>query len=331
MFRDANSAASLKDFADTGYNSATHKVGEVALVDTATTLTNAPADSSGVTTLLARLTSARAGYIDNLNVGGAVASHADVLAINQSASKHLLLQTVGQYAPGETYTIEMRTFAAADGSAVNADVTPTLTATGNVSGSLNANLSAATNPATGVYRWTYTPGASPTLEQIRFDGSATISAATFTLACYAQTVDEPSVVWTATDQTHLTAVYNKLPANNIADETLVLAAVGSPMQAGAHVQVATAQDQYAPSKAGDAMALTSGERTSTVAALFAAISEGTESFIQTIRIIRSSVAGVLTGAETATLTTKDAANSKARITATVDGAGNRTAVSTDGT
>ena len=37
-----------------------------------------------------RLTAARAGYLDNLNVGGAVASHADILAINQSASKHLL-------------------------------------------------------------------------------------------------------------------------------------------------------------------------------------------------------------------------------------------------
>lgn len=45
----------------------------VALVDTATlvttttTLTNAPADSAGITTLLGRLTAARAGYLDVLN------------------------------------------------------------------------------------------------------------------------------------------------------------------------------------------------------------------------------------------------------------------------
>lgn len=41
-------------------------------VGTATTLTNAPSDSSGVTTLLSRLTATRAGYLDNLS-GGAVA------------------------------------------------------------------------------------------------------------------------------------------------------------------------------------------------------------------------------------------------------------------
>ena len=39
----------------------------VTTVGTTTDLTNAPPDSSGVTTLLSRLSSARAGYLDNLN------------------------------------------------------------------------------------------------------------------------------------------------------------------------------------------------------------------------------------------------------------------------
>lgn len=181
-------------------------------------------------TILGRLTASRAGYLDNLNVGGSVASHADIVAINQSASKHLILTTVGQYEPGETYTVECRTFSAVDGSVVNADTTPTLAATGQASGSLSSNLSAATNPATGVYRWTYTPGATPTIEQIRMDVSATISSATFTLSAYTQTIDEATVVWTTTDQSHLTSIFNKLPTNNIADETLLLAAIGTPMQ-----------------------------------------------------------------------------------------------------
>jgi len=47
--------------------SPTSTMNEVTLVDTVTTLTNAPSDSSGVTTLLGRLTSARAGYLDNLS------------------------------------------------------------------------------------------------------------------------------------------------------------------------------------------------------------------------------------------------------------------------
>lgn len=251
--------------------------------------TYAGGDTAGTTTLLTRLSAARAGYLDNLNVGGAVASHADVVAVNQSASKHLLLVTVGQFEPGETYTVEMRTFAAADGSAVNADSTPTLTATGNVSGSLNANLSAATNPATGVYRWTYTPGATPTLEQIRLDGSAAIASATFTLSAYSQTVDFATVVFTATDQSHITSIFNKLPANNIADETLVLAAVGTPMQAGTQVTVATNNDKagYALTVAYDAAKTASSQ--SSVNAI-ATILSGITSLANWIRAgFRSSV------------------------------------------
>ncbi|MHB1260314.1 MAG: hypothetical protein ACYC2H_01220 [Thermoplasmatota archaeon] len=48
---------------------------------TVATLTNAPADSSGVTTLLSRLSSARAGYLDNLSAGAvALASTLATLA-----------------------------------------------------------------------------------------------------------------------------------------------------------------------------------------------------------------------------------------------------------
>lgn len=251
--------------------------------------TIASGDGVDAATLVARLTAARAGYLDNLNVGGNVASHADVVAINLNATKHMTLATVQQYAPSETYTIEMRTYAAADGSAVNADTTPTLTATGTVSGSLSGNLSAATNPATGVYRWTYMPGATPTLEQIRMDGSATISSATFTLSAMTQTVDQPTAVFTATDKSNLTAVFNKLPANNIADETLLLAAIGTPMQAGTAVALAASQPNYAPSKAGDAMTLTSAydaaktAASATAVAAIAAVFSGMTSLANWLR------------------------------------------------
>lgn len=191
--------------------------------------TYAGGDTSGTTTLLARLTSGRAGYLDNLNVGGAVASQADVQAVNQSASKHILIQTVGQYERPEsgttTYTVELRTFNALTGAAVNADSTPTIAPVGAISGSLAANLSALTNPATGVYRATYTVSSTDTQEQIRFDGSATIGASPFAISCYSQVVDLVSVTWNSTNASNLTAIFNKLPAANIADETLVLAAI----------------------------------------------------------------------------------------------------------
>jgi len=110
-----------------------------------------------------------------------------------------------------SYQIEARTFDG-DGAAVNADSTPTLTATGILSGSLAASLSAATNPVTGVYRWTYSVVSGATQEQIRFDLSAVLSASTFTIAAFSSVVDLVSATWTSTDATRLTAIYNKLPS-----------------------------------------------------------------------------------------------------------------------
>jgi hypothetical protein len=61
---DSTAADNAEAFFDgTGY------AGTGNTIPTVTTLTNAPSDSSGVTTLLSRLSSARAGYLDNLSAG----------------------------------------------------------------------------------------------------------------------------------------------------------------------------------------------------------------------------------------------------------------------
>lgn len=170
---------------------------------------------SDTTTLTGRLTASRALYLDNLNVGGAVASQADINALNQSASRRLILTTLQQLERPESgstsYQIEARTFDG-DGAAVNADSTPTLTATGTLSGSLSGNLSAATNPATGVYRWTYSVASNATQEQIRFDLSATIATSPFSISAFSAVVDLVSATWTSTDASRLAAIYNKLPS-----------------------------------------------------------------------------------------------------------------------
>ena len=236
----------------------------VTTVTTTTNLTNAGPDTSGTTTLLSRVTSARAGYLDNLNISGAVASHSDVLAINTSSAKHIILNTVGEYLASEAYIIEMRTFAATDGSAVNADSTPTLTATGTTSGSLSSNLSSATNPATGVYRWTYTVPSSPTYEQIRFDGSATISSATFTMSAYTQTVQFGGSSFGSTQASQLTAIYNKLPTNNIADETVILAALPAVDGSGRVLLQPTQTGVTIPTVTNLTNAPTSGDFTATM-------------------------------------------------------------------
>lgn len=187
------------------------------------------ANATSLATLLSRVTSARAGYLDNLNTSGIVASQADITALNQSASRRVILTSVPQFERPEsgnsTYTIEARTYDG-DGAATNADSDPTLTATGSVSGSLAANLGTVSNPATGVYRWTYTVASAATNEQIRFDISATMSTA-FTLSLYSQVVDLVSVTFNSTDRLMITAGYNKLPTNNIADQTVLATAIAT--------------------------------------------------------------------------------------------------------
>ena len=269
--------------------------------------------SSSVSTIESRLTSSRAGYLDNLNVGGVVASQADINALNQSASRRIILTTVGQYERPEssstTFQIEARTYSA-DGAAVDADSTPTLTATGITSGSLAANLGSSTNPSTGVYRWTYSVASSATLEQIRFDLSAVISSDTQTMSVHSQVVDSVAATFTTGDRTKLEAVYDKLPSKAYitgttnsdgdvqADEATgnfpgsVGSVVGAVGSVTAGVTVTTNNDKtgytastvsdktgyaltsaYDPAKtaaqAGDAMALTTSERSSVATSVWA--------------------------------------------------------------
>lgn len=68
--------------------------GEIATtggaIDMVTALTNAPSDSSGVTTLLSRLSATRAGYLDNLSAG-AVALEASVQSVLSKLLKYVQL------------------------------------------------------------------------------------------------------------------------------------------------------------------------------------------------------------------------------------------------
>ncbi|MFN9371502.1 MAG: hypothetical protein ACK6D3_06425, partial [Planctomycetaceae bacterium] len=59
--------------------------------------------------------------------------------------------------------------------------------------------------------------------------------------------------------------------------------------------------------------------------------EGTETLQGVLRLVRAATVGKLAGAATNTVTIRDAADTKNRITATVDADGNRSAVTTDAT
>lgn len=85
-------------------------------------------------------------------------------------------------------------------------------------------------------------------------------------------------------------------------------------------------------QAGDAMALTSAERNSTADALLDR-TDAVETGLTprgALRLVTAAEAGKLSGAATTTVTIRNAvADAKARITATVDSDGNRTAITTD--
>lgn len=64
---------------------------------------------------------------------------------------------------------------------------------------------------------------------------------------------------------------------------------------------------------------------------FRLLLEGSEDLLQALRLIRASGVGKCNGGGTPTMNFRDAADSKNRITASVDANGNRTAVTVDGT
>jgi len=130
-------------------------------------------------------------------------------ALNQSASRRVVIITSQQWEIPEsgsnTYRIQARTYDG-DGALVNADSTPTLTATGGISGSLAANLSSATNTSTGVYDWTYTLASGSTQEQVTLSVSPVIGGNTFTDVKMPVIADFVASTWTSADRTTLNGI-----------------------------------------------------------------------------------------------------------------------------
>lgn len=203
--------------------------------------------ASDMATLLSRISALRAGYLDNLDVGGAVASQADINALNQSASRRLVLTVLNQWERPEsgttTFTILLSSYDG-DGAPVNADVTPTLTATGVTSGSLAGHLSGPTNPATGLYVWTYTVQNTDAIEQVTLNASATIATVVFTIPSLTQVTDVVAQTWNSTNASQLAAVFNKLPSR-----AYLAGTVASTGAVDADVQVGLSAQGYSPTRA----------------------------------------------------------------------------------
>lgn len=144
---------------------------------------------------------------------------------------------------------------------------------------------------------------------------------------------DPSPIYTpASGVPPTTTVHQKL---DIIDDFLdtelaaVLAAVDTEVAA---IKAKTDNLPVAPAATGDAMTLTGGERTAVATALMD-LAAAVEGFTprQILRLFAATLVGKADGLAGVTVHYRDVADTKNRITATVDASGNRTAVTLDAT
>lgn len=135
--------------------------------------TYAGADTSGVTSLLARLTATRAGYLDNLtNLDAAISSLNNLSAlVNLYGSP--LLEIPDSSSTDFAFTLVVRDN---EGKLVDLDSSPTIAAANAAGTDRSANLSAVSHPATGRYTFTYSVSSAAVEESLRIACSGTVSA-----------------------------------------------------------------------------------------------------------------------------------------------------------
>ena len=174
------------------------------------------ADTAGTGTLLTRVSSARAGYIDNLNVGGNVASHADITGLDTASPlAQLSVSSVFQKPGSSTESYQILLITRAMGTGLLTDIDSgvggiTSVVTNAASTDRSANLGTWTHVSTGIYSNTYSVAYNAANESLmmRFSGAiggnAFVAPATPIVADYSE--------FNATYASYLTALYNVMPA-----------------------------------------------------------------------------------------------------------------------
>ncbi len=134
--------------------------------------------------------------------------------------------------------------------------------------------------------------------------------------------------WTATRAGYLDSVL--IAAN--ANQRTVQVTGSNHVAADIHeLQPAVIDNTHFAAGAIDSNAIAASAATEIATATLGATVEGSETLTQAVRLMRAALVGKLSGAATTTVTIRDAADTKNRITATVTADGNRTDVTTDAT
>lgn len=209
---------------------------KAATLATVTNLTNAPTNGDFTTAMKASInteadtalsdigaTSARMGYLVNLNIGGNVASSTEVTAIqNNTRVVRVVPDTIERPDSGTTtYRVELFLYDET-GNMEAPDSAPTV-ALVNQGGTNRASRLDSTTMAlveTGRYRCIYTADVSDTLEQLVWTFSVTEGGATRKYGNQSLIVDTTAVDFTAADRLKLEAAYNVVTDSGYGNEAI---------------------------------------------------------------------------------------------------------------
>ncbi len=196
----ATALATVDDFLDT------EMAAVLAAVDT-----EVASALSDLSTLLTRLSAARAGYLDNLNVGGAVASSAEATAIQNNTRVVRVVPDVIERPDSGTATYRVELFLYDDTGNMEApDSAPTIALVNQAGTDRSSRLDSTTMALveTGRYRAIYTADAVDTLEQLVWTFSVVEGGATRKYGNNSLIVDTTAVDFTAADRTKLDTLHD---------------------------------------------------------------------------------------------------------------------------
>lgn len=168
--------------------------------------TSADAIDTDVNSLLSRLTALRAGYLDNLNIGGIVASQADALSIQNNTKAVRSVPTIIERPDNGTLAlrIELLLYDSVGNMEVP-DSVPSLDVANQSGTSRNDHLDSTSMQlmSTGRYRAIYTVQTADVLENLYFTFSVTEGGATRQYQNVSTVVDTTAVDFTSSDRTKL--------------------------------------------------------------------------------------------------------------------------------
>lgn len=183
-----------------------------AFNDVSTTQVNAECDNalSGI-----GATSARMAYIDNLNVGGNVASQSDIQGITQAQRLRLLPPPQMERPDSGTTTFRVWVYSYNEKhEAEDLDNNPTITVENNEGIDRSSNLGSIQKPGgtTGQYYIDYSVSDAHSIEGLVFKCAATEGGTTVNYAAQSIVVDTTAVDFTASDRSKLESMFLKMPS-----------------------------------------------------------------------------------------------------------------------